>query len=85
MQRPRLNEPRTVPPAPVADYKGDPEEAFWAFDEETARAIQNYMADQPGKKPQLVGITDLESPVEKGCGEPVEPRFLPEADVSRSV
>jgi hypothetical protein len=80
VQRPRLNEPRTVQPAPVTDYKGDPKEAFWAFDEETARAIQDYMADQPGKKPQLISITDLESPAEKGCGEPVEPRFLPGAD-----
>jgi hypothetical protein len=80
VQRPHLNEPRTVPPAPVADYKGDPKEAFWAFDGETARAIQNYRADQPGKKPQLLSITDPGSLVDKGCGEPVEPRFRPEAD-----
>lgn len=80
VQRWHLNQPRSVKPAPVARYKGDPQKAFWCFDEEMALATQNYLADQPGKMPQLLSITDGLSPLEKGCGEPVEPQFIPDAD-----
>jgi hypothetical protein len=80
VQRWHLNRPRTVAPAPWAAYQGDPKEAFWAFDEETARAIQDYQADQPGKQPQLLSITAGDQPPAEGCGEPVEPPFLPDAD-----
>ena len=48
VQRWHLNQPRSVKPAPYAEFKGDPKEAFWAFDKQMAWAIQNYMADQPG-------------------------------------
>lgn len=75
-----LNKPRDTQPAPYGKYAGDPKEAFWAFDKETAMAIQNYGADQPGKLPQLISITDGQTPVEQGSGEPVTPRFLPEKD-----
>lgn len=80
VQRWRLNQPRTVEPARWNEYQGDPAEAFWAFDEETARAIQGYMADQPGKKPQLLAVTAGDMPPAEGCGEPVTPPFLPDAD-----
>ena len=80
VERWHLNQPRKFKPAPVAKYKGDSKEAFWCFDKEMAWAVYNYMADQPGKLPQLLSITDGQSPLEKGCGEPVEPRFLPDAD-----
>ena len=80
VQRWHLNQPRQFKPTPVANYKGDPGEAFWCFDKEMAWATQNYMADQPGKLPQLLSITDGQTPLEKGCGEPVEPRFNPDAD-----
>ena len=80
VQRWHLNQPRTVKPAPYAEYKGDPKEAFWAFDKQMAWAIQNYMADQPGKLPQLLSITSDNQPAVEGCGEPVEPRFIPDAD-----
>ncbi|MEO7933714.1 MAG: hypothetical protein ABIT76_11205 [Chthoniobacterales bacterium] len=80
VQRWHLNQPRTVEPAPWAAYKSDPKEAFWAFDEETSRAIQDYGADQPGKQPQLVSVTAGGQLPGEGCGEPVEPAFLPDAD-----
>ncbi len=54
---------RSVPPAPYASYTGDRTQAFWAFDEETAWAIQNYNADQVGKKPQLLGFAQDGKPV----------------------
>lgn len=80
VERWHLDVPRTVKPAPFANYTGDPKEAFWAFDKEMALATQNYFANQSGKLPQLLRITDGQMPVEKGCGEPVSPRFLPLAD-----
>lgn len=80
VERWHLNQPRQFKPAPVAKYQGDPTQAFWCFDKEMALATQNYMADQPGKLPQLLSVTDGQSPLENGCGEPVEPRFVPDAD-----
>jgi hypothetical protein len=80
VQRWHLNQPRKVKPAPYAQYQGDPKEAFWAFDKQMAWAIQDYMADQPGKMPQLLSITSDDQPAADGCGEPVEPRFIPDAD-----
>jgi hypothetical protein len=80
VQRWHLNQPRAVEPAPWVSYKGDPNEAVWAFDEETARAIHDYMADQPGKQPQLLSVTAGEQTAAEGCGEPVAPPFLPGAD-----
>jgi hypothetical protein len=41
--------------APVADYQGNRDQAFWAFDEEMARAIENFQAAPPGKDNVLVG------------------------------
>ncbi len=80
VQRWHLNQPRTVEPAPYAKYQGDPKEAFWAFDRQMAWSIQNDMADQPGKLPQLLSITSDDMSVGEGCGEPVTPRFIPDAD-----
>ncbi len=80
VERWHVNQPRTVKAAPFAKYTGDPKEAFWGFDKEMALATQNYMADQPGKLPQLLSVTDGQMPVEKGCGEPVTPRFIPMDD-----
>lgn len=81
VQRWRLREKRTVPAAPAADYTGDAEDAFWAFDEETARAIETMHEGRIGKKPQLLGF------VQEGRMLPqvehhqqVDLRFLPEED-----
>lgn len=42
-------------PAPLADYKGDPAQAFWFFDGELARATEAYNAREVAMKPQLLG------------------------------
>jgi len=52
----RITPPR-VPAARFADYTGDRDEAFWAFDEELAHAIENYGAQAWGKAPQLLGFS----------------------------
>jgi hypothetical protein len=72
VERWRLNQPRTVKPAPSAKYTGDPEDAFWAFDKEMALAVQNYFSDQPGKLPQLLGF------VQDG-------KIVPQADIHQQV
>lgn len=72
--------PPSAPAAPYADYTGDPATAFWCFDAEMARATETIYAEQHGKLPQLLSVTDGRTPVEKGNGEPVAPRFLPETD-----
>jgi hypothetical protein len=41
--------------APVGKYGGNANEAFWAFDEELARATETYHAEYRGKKAQLLG------------------------------
>jgi hypothetical protein len=43
-------------PGPVGKYKGDPDEAFWYFDEETALATEKYEATYRGMKTELVGV-----------------------------
>ncbi len=76
----RIDGPPTAPAAPYADYAGEARVAFWCFDEEMARATEAIYAEQREKLPQLLGVADHESPVAQGNGEPVTPRFLPEAD-----
>jgi hypothetical protein len=56
VERWHLNQPRDIAPAPYAEYKGDRQQAFWAFDKEMAFATQNYRANQIGKLPQLLGF-----------------------------
>lgn len=80
VERWHLNQPRHFKPAPVSSYAGDPQQAFWCFDKEMASATYNYLADQPGKLPQLLSISDGEKPIDNFCGEPVTLRFIPDAD-----
>lgn len=80
VERWHLNQPRSIKPAQWKQYRGEAKEAFWAFDKEMAWATQDYMADQPGKLPQLLSVTDGQMLPDDGCGEPVTPRFLPLAD-----
>ncbi len=81
VQRWHLNQPRTVKPAPFAQYAGDKSEAFWAFDEETAWAIQNYRADQIGKTPQLPGfVQDGKIVPQTDTHQQVNLKFEPAAD-----
>lgn len=77
----RLNQPPTAPPAPVGKFEGNPGEAFWFFDEETARAVQTYQARHRGKKPQLVGILqDGKLVPQTETHLQLTPKFKPEAD-----
>jgi hypothetical protein len=80
VERWHLNQPRRFDPAPVANYKGDPAQAFWCFDREMALATHSYKAGQPGRLPQLLGISDGRPPLDNTCGEPVTLRFLPDGD-----
>lgn len=69
-----------APSAPYSKYTGDRGSAFWAFDKEMARETEKRYAAARSKKPQLISVTDGETPAEKGVGEPVEPRFIPLED-----
>jgi hypothetical protein len=81
VERWHLGQPRKVPTAPFKEYKGDPADAFWCFDQESAEATQNYRADQIGKKPQLLGfVQDGEIVPQVDAHEQVRLRFEPEAD-----
>lgn len=42
-------------PAPVGQYGGDKNDAFWYFDEETVREVQKYQARYRGRTIPLVG------------------------------
>ncbi len=55
MDRWHRNEKPRAAAAPFAKYNGDTNEAFWCFDEEMARASENFNP-QFGKLPQLVGF-----------------------------
>jgi hypothetical protein len=76
----RKDQPPAAPAAPYAEYKGNPREAFWCFDKEMAAEIEAGYAAARGKKPQLVSVFSDDMTVEKGCGEPVNPRFVPAED-----
>ncbi len=53
-----LSDPAEVnPPAPVREYKGNPQQAFWHFDEEMAQAWQTLYDRDRGKKEQLLAFT----------------------------
>jgi hypothetical protein len=45
------------PPAPVKQYTGNPQEAFWHFDQEMATAWQTLYDRDRGKKEQLLAFT----------------------------
>ena len=81
VQRWHLNQKRTIEPAPTDKFKGDPKEAFWCFDREMAFATQNYLADQPGKSPQLLGfMQDGKVVPQTETHQQINLRFLPLED-----
>ncbi len=81
VQRWYLRQNRTTEPAPFDKYGGDQLDAFWAFDQEMAMAIQNYRADQIGKLPQLVGFVQNGQIVPATPTHPmVNLKFLPTDD-----
>ncbi|HEX4351114.1 MAG TPA: hypothetical protein VH251_12035, partial [Verrucomicrobiae bacterium] len=81
VERWHLNESRTVKPAPALQYRGDPNDAFWAFDKEMALSTQDYFADQPGKSPQLVGfVQDGQLVPQTPTHQQINLKFEPEGD-----
>jgi hypothetical protein len=77
----RQDQASTAFTAPVGRYQGDPKEAFWFFDEETARAVEKYQAQHRGKKPQLVGFVQNGKLVEqRNTHQQVNLNFQPGAD-----
>jgi hypothetical protein len=67
--------------APVGEYKGDPKDAFWFFDEETARAVEKHQSQHRGRKPQLVGyIQDGKMVEQKDSHLQVDLKFEAQAD-----
>lgn len=77
----RLNQAPTAPAAPVGSYTGDPAQAFWFFDEETAKATEAYQAEYRGMKAQLLGyVRDGNVVPQKNTHQQVNLKFLPLAD-----
>jgi hypothetical protein len=80
LDRYRKDEPPRASAAPVGKYSGDPKEAFWFFDEEIAKAAENYDAQQRGKKVALLGYVQDGSVVEQNpkLHQQVPLKFLPD-------
>jgi hypothetical protein len=77
----KLNKLPSFASAPVALYKGNPDEAFWFFDEETVRATEKYEASYRNMKPQLLGYIQQGKIVQqKNSHLQVDLKFLPKED-----
>jgi hypothetical protein len=70
-----------APAAPVGQYTGDARQAFWCFDEETARAIESLQSKHRGKAP-LIGYVQEGKvvPQNSKTHQQVTLRFLPQDD-----
>lgn len=81
VDRYRAGEVATAAPAPVGAYEGRSAEAFWCFDEELARAIDDFQQRHRGK-PTLVGYVQDASviPQDKNAHQQVTIPFRPEDD-----
>ena len=51
-----LKDGPSSPAAPVADYKGDRDHAYWAFDEDMAKAIEDFQGKSRNKANVLIGF-----------------------------
>lgn len=77
----RREELQRAAPLPAAQYRGDPAETFWCFDEEMARATETYHGKSDGRQAQQVDFVQVGelapiSTIHAG----VALKFLPEAD-----
>ena len=77
----RMNEPLTAAAKPFDKYKGNKDEAFWAFDKEMAKATEKYYSKARAKIPQYIGYTQ-QGKLLPGAGSFVgyRPVFKPLAD-----
>ncbi|HVM61322.1 MAG TPA: hypothetical protein VMV72_10695 [Verrucomicrobiae bacterium] len=77
----RFNQEPTAPAAPVGQYKGDPKQAFWFFDEEIAKTTEVYQAAYRGMKPQLLGyVQDGQVVPQRDTHQQVNLKFQPQED-----
>jgi hypothetical protein len=77
----RVNQKPLSEVAPVSQYKGNPEEAFWFFDEELAKATVAYQAKHRAKKPQLLGFMENGKMVaQRNTHQQINLKFEPLAD-----
>jgi hypothetical protein len=67
-------------PAPYSQYKGDPNKAYWFFDEETARAAAAFQGDRKKRLRQMLTFVEdgRPLPVAKQGFAPL--KFQPEQD-----
>jgi hypothetical protein len=67
-------------PAPYSQYKGDPNKAYWFFDEETARAAAAFQGDRKKRLRQMLTFVEdgRALPVAKQGFAPL--KFQPEQD-----
>jgi hypothetical protein len=76
-----MNKDSVAPAAPVGQYKGDPANAFWWFDEEMAKAAEAFQARQRGKAALLGYVQDgAVVPQVNGTHQQVTLKFLPGDD-----
>jgi len=77
----RFNQVPTAQPAPMRNYKGDPAQAFWFFDEELAKATAAYEARYRNKKTELIGFMQQGSMVvQRNVHQQFNLKFEPMAD-----
>ncbi len=66
-----------VGPVAYADWKGDPNKAFWYLDRELAATVQNHMAAQFAKQPQQIGFIRPDGTISTSGGMyGFSPKFL---------
>lgn len=77
----RLNEKPAAKAAPVDKYKGNKAEAFWFFDEEMAKATEEYQSTERNKKTALLGyVQDGKIVPQKNTHQQVDLVFKPLQD-----
>jgi hypothetical protein len=77
----RKDQEPKAPAAPVKEYKGNPADAFWFFDEEMAMATEAYQSAYRGLKGQLIGyMQNGQKVVQNNSHLQVNMKFLPEDD-----
>ena len=74
--------PRRVKPAPYAQYKGDPHDAFWYFDREMAELTETIYRDEQNKEPSYVSFVQEGKLLsyDENAHVRITARFRPEAD-----
>jgi len=76
------NQNQRAATAPFTEYKGDPHDAFWYFDEEIARETEKYYAGERAKKHQYIGIIQNSKllPFDKDSHTQYNVKFEPQED-----